>query len=147
MSAYRDDLERRIGALEREGPAREWVVETSEGRVLFRCHTQDEAMTLRALVVRLSREDALGLKVRSADVTPEYVEYTRLESAESRFCDWALFQLVRVSICTSPENSRPRFVVTNEGGQSGQGRTLAAALFGLVRCYAPGVMDGQRDTD
>jgi hypothetical protein len=137
MSGFRDELRQRIEELELEGPVREWLVETVDGRVFFRCHSREEAMNARALVVRLSREDALGLKISTVNVTPDYIERTALKSADSRFCDWALLQLGRVSIVTSPGKSGARFVVTNDGGQAAQGRTLAAALFGLVQCCAP----------
>jgi hypothetical protein len=136
MSGFRDDLGRRIEELELEGPLREWLVETVDGHVLFRCHSRDEAMSARSLVVRLSREDALSLKVCTAGVTPEYIDRTGLKSADARFCDWALLQLRQVSIETSSDRSGPRFVVKNDGGQAAEGRTLAAALFGLVQCCA-----------
>lgn len=133
MSGFRDELGRRIDELQRAGPGREWLVQTIDGRVLFRCHSRDEAMNARALIVRLSREEALGLKLTTANINPDYIERTGLKSADSRFCDWALLQLGRVCIETSTENSDERFVVTTEGGHTVKGRTLAAALFELVQ--------------
>lgn len=134
MSGFRDDLGQRIEQMELEGPAREWLVETVGGHVLFRCHSREEAMNARSLVMRLSREDALGLKISMASVAPEYVERTGLKSADARFCDWALLQPGRISIATSSGRSGARFVVKNDGDQTAEGRTLAAALFGLVQC-------------
>jgi len=90
-------------------------------------------MNARALVVRLSRQDALGLKIATASVNPDYIERHGLKSADSRFCDWALLQLGQVSVATAPDDSDKRFTVTGEGGQTAHGRTLAAALFGLVQ--------------
>jgi hypothetical protein len=133
MSGFRDELGQRIEELHREGPGREWLVQTVDGRVLFRCHSREEAMNARALIVRLSREEALGLKISTANINPDYIERTGLKSADSRFCDWALLQLGRVSIATSAGKPEGRFVVTSEGGHTVKGRTLAAALFGLVQ--------------
>ena len=133
MSGFRDELGQRIEELQREGPGREWLVQTVDGRVIFRCHSHEEAMNARARLVRLSREDALGLKLSTANVNPEYIERTGLKSADSRFCDWALLQLGCVSIATSPVDSEGRFVVSIEGAHTVKGRTLAAALFGLVQ--------------
>lgn len=90
-------------------------------------------MNARALIVRLSRQDALGLKLSTASVNPDYIDRTGLKSADSRFCDWALLQLGRVSIAASPDDPDKRFVVTSDGGHTVKGRTLAAALFGLVQ--------------
>ncbi|MFT4063642.1 hypothetical protein [Paraburkholderia sp.] len=136
MSAFRDALSQRIEELQTEGPGREWLVQTVDGRVLFRCHSREEAMNARALVVRLSREEVLGLKLSIASINPDYIERTGLKSADSRFCDWALLQLGRVSIATAPDEHDARFVVTSEGGHTVKGRTLAAALFGLVQLCA-----------
>jgi hypothetical protein len=133
MSGFRDDLSQRIEKLQSEGPGREWLLQCADGRVLFRCHSHEEAMNVRALVVRLERQDILGLKISTASVNPDYIERTGLKSADSRFCDWALLQLGRVSIETSPDDSDQRFIVTGDGGQTAQGRTLAGALFGLVQ--------------
>ena len=137
MTAFRDDLELRIEALEQEGAAREWTVETIDGRVLCTCHSHEDAINQRALIVRLFRDDVLALKVSHKAVTPEYVSRTGLKSADSRFCDWALMQLGRVLVLTSQGSGGTRFVVSTEEGQCGAGRTLAAALFGLVHCYLP----------
>ncbi|WP_162601003.1 hypothetical protein [Paraburkholderia sp. C35] len=137
MTAFRDDLESRIAALEQGGAAREWTVETIDGRVLCTCHSHEDAINQRALIVRLSRDDILALKVSHKTVTPEYVSRTGLKSADSRFCDWALMQLGRVLILTSKGVGGSRFVVSTEEGQCGTGRTLAAALFGLVHFYLP----------
>jgi hypothetical protein len=137
MSGFRDDVGLRIEALERDGPARDWTVETVDGRVLFRCQSHEEAMNMRALVVRLSREETLGLKVSSATVTAGYVDRTGLNSANSRFCDWALLQLGQVAITTSADKPGARFIVTSRNGRSGKGRTLAAALFKLVNGDSP----------
>lgn len=133
MSGSRDSLAARIKALDREGADREWTVETTDGRVVSRCHSHDDAMDLRALIVRLSREETLGLKVSSRSVTPDYVEQTGLRSADSRFCDWALMRLGRVLIETSPGDTGSRFLVRDEEGHSGEGRTLACALFCLLK--------------
>lgn len=139
MSGNRDDLGMRIKTLAEDGPALDWTVATADGQVLLRCASHEEAMNTRALVVRLSRADILGLKVSAATVTSQYVERTGLGSADSRFCNWALLQLGRVTVYTATDDTRPRFVVENEGGQRGEGRTLAAALFGLVPSRAPEV--------
>jgi hypothetical protein len=102
-------------------------------------------MNARALVVRLSRQDVLGLKISTSSVNPDYIERTGLKSADSRFCDWALLQLGRVSIATSPGDSEQRFIVTGDGGQIAQGRTLAGALFGLVQLCSVKDIDSSED--
>ncbi|MEC5409942.1 hypothetical protein VOM14_30900 [Paraburkholderia sp. MPAMCS5] len=103
-----------------------------DGRVLFRCKSHKEAMDMRAQVVRMSREEALGLTIGSVKITSEYVGDTALSSADARYCHWALRHLGDVSIAASDADGASRFVVRSNSGQRAEGRTLPAALFELV---------------
>lgn len=133
MSDVDHDLGICINALAEDRPAFDWNVATPDGYVLLRCSSHDDAMNMRARVVRLSRADILGLTISASPITPKYMDRTGLVSADSRFCDWALSRLGQVTVHTSLKDTEPRFVVENEGGKRGEGRTLAAALFGLVQ--------------
>lgn len=132
MRAFTPDLNIRIAALMDEGPMQEWTIATPDGRVLFRCKSEDEAASLRGQLVRLSQQRVLGLRVESVRGIPDYIGDGTMNDPPSRFCHWTLCQLGHVSVLADETKGTANFSVKANSGQRAEGPTLAAALFGLV---------------
>jgi hypothetical protein len=116
-------------------------VATPDGTVLFRGQSQQEAMDWRGHVVRLSREETLGIVLARTKRTPDYIGEAGTAYPESRFCQWALRQLGHVAVFAFSECSDSTFLVIAETGRRAKGNTLAAALFDLVTQVAVPVLN------
>ena len=131
----------RIETMMEEDATYDWDVVTPDGTVLFRGQSQQEAMDWRGHVVRLSREETLGIVLARTKRTPDYIGGAGTAYPESRFCQWALRQLGHVAVFAFSECSDSTFLVIAETGQRAKGNTLAAALSDLVTQVAVPVLN------
>lgn len=129
------DIDECIGGWMGEAPRQEWAVILPDGGELCRHASQAEAQAVcERLQPLLAPECRQALRVQGLTRWPSYVNAVESESAQFRFCHWAMRRLGHVTVFAfNQADSDAAFMVLTGTGQRAEGATLSAALLKLVQ--------------
>lgn len=132
MVIFSVDLDARIATLMEEDPIFEWSIVTSEGLVMFRCSSHDDAVSFLSQVRQEPDEATANPEIVQTKVYQDYLGFDGESPAQARFCEWALRKLGHVAVFAFDGCNDSGFMLVGENGRRCEGPTLARALYELL---------------